>query len=52
MKMAKRIKCAWIDEEHHIIAFHPIPDSTTFEQEERKFWERVMQLVGLGYRVA
>lgn len=42
---------AWLDEGNRIISFHEIPSSRYYSAAERDFWEQILRLVLVGYRV-
>lgn len=42
---------AWLDEENRIVSFHEIPDSQYYSAEEHDFWQMIVGLIMIGYRV-
>ncbi len=44
-------KFAWIDEENMILAFHPFENGRRIGKEERLFWDWILILMRLGYRM-
>lgn len=47
----EELKNVWIDEENRILAFHPIRNSRKFAKTEDVFWNWVVGLTRVGYRV-
>ena len=42
---------AWIDRDGKLISFHPIDSGQLLEDEEATFWENVISLTHIGYRI-
>ena len=42
---------AWLDEENRIVSFHEIPNSRYYSAEEHDFWQMIVGLIMIGYRV-
>lgn len=42
---------AWIDRDGKIISFHPIDSGQLLETSEQLFWERIIFLSNIGYRI-
>ena len=42
---------AWLDEENRIASFHEIPNSQYYSAEEHDFWQVIVSLILVGYRV-
>ena len=45
------LRQAWIDRDGKLISFHPIDSGQLLEDEEATFWENVISLPHIGYRI-
>lgn len=45
------MRWAWIDRDEKIISFHPIESGELLAAEEHTFWEKVITLCKVGYRI-
>ena len=45
------LRQAWIDRDGKLISFHPIDSGQLLEDEEATFWENVISLTHIGYRI-
>lgn len=44
-------KKAWIDESRQIVSFEFLPDTQVYVALEQEFWDRIVALCSLGYRL-
>lgn len=51
MRNREIVKRAWIDEVGQLISFEAIPQGILFRAYESAFWNRILELMHLGYRV-
>lgn len=47
----RTMRWAWIDRDEKIISFHPIESGELLAAEEHTFWEKVITLCKVGYRI-
>jgi hypothetical protein len=47
----KHLKSAWINDEDQVIAFREIDSARNYSATEGDFWNYIMELVMIGYRI-